>query len=682
MKLQGSFHRRGLLAGAAWLAIIGAGAQAADKEPTSTTRVPVSTAGATPDAAEMFGLRPAITGPALSPDGSKVLYLAADRTTGTGLLVAAADGSSPPAMALSSDGKPMQLRWCDWADNTRIVCEITGSTIVQGRFLGFERLVSIGADGKDLKMLSQQHSSGENLRISQFDGAVIDWMQGETGKVLLERDHVPEQTIGTHLAKTANGLGVDLVNTHSLAASKVESANPDAESYISDGKGVVRLMATRASSSGGYLSDTVQWYYRKPGSRQWESFSTTKENGPGLRPLSVDPVTDSVYCLGKKDGRDALFRVALDGSMKTELVYADPHVDVDDTIRLGRQARLIGVSTAAEKGNVVYFDPQYRALADALSRALPGLPQITFLSSSDDESKLLISAGSDTDPGRYYVFDKATKHLNEIALVRPQLEHMTLATMTPVSFKASDGTVIPAYLTLPPGSSGKNLPAIVMPHGGPASHDDWGFDWLVQFFAHQGYAVLQPEFRGSTGYGDAWMLKNGFKSWRTSVGDVVDAGRWLVSQGIANPAHLAIVGWSYGGYAALQSNVLDPDLFKAVVAIAPVTDLDMLKAQYAGFIEAGIAADYIGSGPYIAEGSPARHADAFKAPVLMFQGTADQNVDVGESKLMNQRLEAAGKRTTLVIYPDLDHQLPSGEIRGDMLRRADAFLKTSMHLGG
>src|SRR3546814_16872493 len=123
-----------------------------------------------------------------------------------------------------------------------------------------------------------------------------------------------------------------------------------------------------------------------------------------------------------------------------------------------------------------------------------------------------------------------------------------------------------------------------MPHGGPASRDQWGFDWLTQFFVNRGYAVLQPNYRGSTGYGDDWFNDNAWHSWKTAIGDVNDAGRWLVKQGIADPAKLAIVGWSHGGYAALQSNVLDPALFHAVVAVAPVTDLGLLRAAHTGYV--------------------------------------------------------------------------------------------------
>jgi dipeptidyl aminopeptidase/acylaminoacyl peptidase len=237
-----------------------------------------------------------------------------------------------------------------------------------------------------------------------------------------------------------------------------------------------------------------------------------------------------------------------------------------------------------------------------------------------------------------YLFDKATRRMEEILPVRENLKGMTLATMQPVSFPAGDGTMIPGYLTVPPGSSGKGLPAIVMPHGGPGSRDEWGFDWLVQFFAARGYAVLQPNFRGSAGYGSNWYQKNGFKSWRVAIGDVNDAGRWLVKEGIAAPDKLGIVGWSYGGYAALQSAVLDPDLFKAIVAIAPVTDLDRLRQESEAFTNYRLVDQYIGRGPHIEEGSPARNAARIKAPVLLFHGTLDANVGVGESRLMDERL--------------------------------------------
>lgn len=229
-------------------------------------------------------------------------------------------------------------------------------------------------------------------------------------------------------------------------------------------------------------------------------------------------------------------------------------------------------------------------------------------------------------------------------------------------------------------SDGKNLPAIVLPHGGPGARDEWGFDWLSQFYAARGFAVLQPNFRGSAGYGDAWFQKNGFQSWRTAVGDVNDAGKWLQREGIAAPGKLAIVGWSYGGYAALQSAVLDPDLFKAIVAIAPVTDLDELRDEAKYFTNFKQVDAFIGKGPHVKEGSPARNAERIKAPVLLFHGDKDLNVGVAESRLMASRLKAAGKQVDYVEFDGLDHQLADDAARTRMLHGSDAFLRQALGL--
>jgi dipeptidyl aminopeptidase/acylaminoacyl peptidase len=216
--------------------------------------------------------------------------------------------------------------------------------------------------------------------------------------------------------------------------------------------------------------------------------------------------------------------------------------------------------------------------------------------------------------------------------------------------------------------------------GGPGARDEWGFDWLSQFFAARGFAVLQPNFRGSTGYGSAWFQQNGFRSWKTAVGDVDDAGRWLVKQGIAAPSKLAIVGWSYGGYAALQSAVMDPGLFKAVIAVAPVTDLETLRAEAQGFTSFRLVDAFIGRGPHVREGSPARNADRIKVPVLLFHGDMDQNVGIGESRLMADRLRDAGGKVELVEFKGLDHQLDDSAARTKMLDRSDNSLKTALAL--
>jgi dipeptidyl aminopeptidase/acylaminoacyl peptidase len=207
-----------------------------------------------------------------------------------------------------------------------------------------------------------------------------------------------------------------------------------------------------------------------------------------------------------------------------------------------------------------------------------------------------------------------------------------------------------------------------------------GFDWLAQYFATQGFAVLQPNFRGSAGYGDAWFVQNGFRSWEVAIGDVNAGGRWLVSQGIADGNKLAIVGWSYGGYAALQLAVVEPGLFKAVVAIAPVTDLAMLKEEHRGWTNFAVVSAYIGEGPHLHAGSPAEHANQIAAPVLLFHGAYDRNVSIEESKRMASRLTAAGKPCKLVTWDDLDHQLEDSSARAQLLRASSDFLTQALGL--
>jgi dipeptidyl aminopeptidase/acylaminoacyl peptidase len=370
----------------------------------------------------------------------------------------------------------------------------------------------------------------------------------------------------------------------------------------------------------------------------------------------------------------ALYRIKLDGTKDEQLVASNPKVDIDGVVRVGNGLKVIGYTYAEDKRQTVYFDPEFGHLADALSHTLPKDPLVNFAGASADGRKLLIFAGSDSDPGHYYLYDKQTHELNDLMQVRPALAGRTLAKVSSISYKAADGTVIPAYLTLPPGKEAKGLPAVVLPHGGPSDRDEWGFDWLPQFLAARGYAVIQPEYRGSGGFGDKWLMDNGFKSWRTSIGDIDSAATYLASSGIADPKRIAILGWSYGGYAALQAAATDPSLYKGVVAIAPVTDLALLKQESQDYTDADVVAKFVGSGPHIVEGSPLHHAADIKVPVLLVHGTLDSNVAYEESAKMESALEDAGAKSELETFKGLDHQLEDSDARTEMLTKIGTLL--------
>lgn len=632
------------------------------------------------DAALRFGLRENVQQISLSPDGAHVAVIEPKGARGTSVVVVDIR-TGAQTTAISSSGAPDRLGSCHWSSERRLICMVYMILPSNGDRLGFTRMIAVDLDGKNLKLLSARDSSNA-LGVTYGGGTVIDYLaEDASGSVLMTRDFVPEGTTGTHLASSRTGLGVERVDTVTLKRSIVEPPRLGAIEYISDGHGTVRIMGIRGTDGSGYDKNVIKYLYRRSGSRDWAELSSVSLAGgvaSGFDPHAVGRDRNVAYGFDSVDGHVALFSVALDGTGKRERVLARNDVDVDSLIRVGRQKRVVGASFATDKRVTEFFDPTLKKLAASFAKALPGLPLVSFVDASADENTLLLFAGSDLDPGHYYLFDKTTRKLDEVTPVRPQLADLKLAAVKPVSYPAADGTMIPAYLTLPPGSDGKNLPAIVMPHGGPAARDEWGFDWLAQYFANRGYAVLQPNFRGSSGYGAAWFAQNGFRSWRIAVGDVDDGGRWLVKSGIADAGKLAIVGWSYGGYAALQSAVVEPGLFKAVVAVAPVTDFETLRQEHANFTDYVAVDSQIGHGPHIRAGSPAQNAGAVAVPVLMFHGDRDQNVGIGESRMMAARLKGAGKAVELVEFHDLDHQLDDSTARMTMLEKADTFLRASM----
>lgn len=629
-------HRRALLLAAPFLAALPCGA---------------ALAAPAADNAMRFGAREFVQHVSLSPDGKQIAYVVPTSGAGTKIVTQAAEPNAPTKTVAAFDGIPERAVRCNWVSNQRLSCLIYGVNKVPA---GFTRNLAINTDGTNPQLIGNWGSR------AYWGGMVVDWLVDAPNSVLM-----------------FNG-GVVRVDTVTGKSVLVETSTRTTVEYLSDGRGEIRIRGLRRLEGDGYETGVTGYYYRLKGAKDWRLLSShNTETKTGFNPFAIDREENVAYGFDKVNGLQKLFKIALDGSLDRTLVLSRADVDIEGVIELGRHRRPIGATYVTDVRQFHYFDPKISALKASLGKALPDDRILTIVDSTVDEQKLLIFAGSDSRPGTYYVLDRTARTMKPVLEVRPELSATKLAEVRPVSFPSADGTMIPGYLTLPPGSDGRNLPAIVMPHGGPGARDEWGFDWFAQYFAAQGYAVLQPNFRGSTGYGDDWFRGNGYKAWRTAMADITAGGRWLIGEGVADPKKLGIVGWSYGGYAALQSAVTDPALFKAVVAVAPVTDLGIFirGAKYTS--DQALAREFFGGRQVAEEASPARFADRIAAPVLLFHGERDLNVDIEHSRLMARRLKAAGKPNRLVTWEHLDHQLDDSSARTQMLDMSDAFLKAA-----
>ncbi len=349
---------------------------------------------------------------------------------------------------------------------------------------------------------------------------------------------------------------------------------------------------------------------------------------------------------------------------KEELVEADPEnrVDFGNAVFSEKTDELVATSYSDDRTRVYFRDKAFEADYRWLEKQLPNR-EISIGSMTADENVLFVSASSDVDPGSRYLFDRAAKKLTPEYVVRERLPREHMAEMKPIRYKSSDGLEIPAYLTLPKGLPAKGLPLVVFPHGGPWARDDWGFDNTAQFLANRGYAVLQPNFRGSTGYGKKF-LNAGNRQWGEKMQDDITWGvKHLVAEGIADAKKVAIMGGSYGGYATLAGVAFTPDVYAAAVSIVGPSNLITLLESIPPYWEAGriIFHERMGN-PNTPEGkaqlvkqSPLNSAQKIKTPLLVVQGANDPRVKKAESDQIVIALRDRGFPVEYIVAPDEGH---------------------------
>ncbi len=374
---------------------------------------------------------------------------------------------------------------------------------------------------------------------------------------------------------------------------------------------------------------------------------------------------------------------------KTEAVESDPlkRVDFGDAI-FSEVTDEIAV-TAYQDDRVRYYfrDQEYERDYEWLKRKLPG-NEISIGSRTHDEQRWLINAFSDTEPGETYLFDRRAKTIALQYRVRDKVPREALASMQPIRYPSSDGLEIPAYLTLPKGIPPKNLPVLVVPHGGPWVRDGWGYNPMAQFFANRGYAVLSPNFRGSTGYGKEF-LNAGNGEWGGKMQDDLTWGvKYLIAQGTADPKRVGILGGSYGGYATLAGVAFTPDLYRAAVDIVGPSNLLTLLDSIPPYWEAGRKMMYARMADpntpegkaWLAERSPLNAASKIKTPLLVVQGANDPRVNRAEAEQIVIALRDRGFAVEYLLAPDEGHGFARPVNNMAMFMAAEKFL--AMHLDG
>ncbi|MBO9715189.1 prolyl oligopeptidase family serine peptidase, partial [Sphingomonas sp.] len=467
-----------VLAGA--LALLAAGTAAAQQPATSAAGIDA----ATPTAAD-FGALPFLTQPLLSPDGKQLLAIGQFGGKKMVLVINVDDPKTGMVRFAAPDKN--QIEWVRWAGSRRILASLSRADSLMGEDVRVTRLMMADLDTHKQTLVGPQEQGVEGDNIVHVDPA---------GKFLLLNTQ-------PSIYDWPEVYRVDLDTGRSK---RVVEAQEGVWNWYADRAGVVRVGIGIDGNRSWvtYRSDEKEPFKRV---LKHDARNDTVSDDEDIYQFEPVPGSDGGYAMAfGKTGHFALYRYDFGALKRGELLYENPEVDIDD-FSVASDGSLRAIYYTDDRSEIAWFDPEMKKLQGAIDRAVPGKIN-RIVSTSEDRNRMLIWSGSANDPGAYYLFDRASKHLGILATPYASLEGKRLSTVQPVRYKARDGLEIRAYLTLPPGKeTAQGLPLVVMPHGGPFARDEGDYDDWVQFVASRGYVVLQPNFRGSTGFGKAFVDK-------------------------------------------------------------------------------------------------------------------------------------------------------------------------------
>jgi dienelactone hydrolase len=632
-----------------------------------------------PPPAAVFGALPAIGDASLSPDGARIVW--SDQSQDSTVKVVVVELGSGKLLRQIAVGMEYKLRNLQWADDQTILMtlsqtEAAGSTNDSRYRREMYRTIAVDLSTGQATILLM--TGGARGLVNS--GRIESLQAAKPGTVIMSTldfsaNAVRDVTDTRFERKRGDSGWVSVlfeVDVRTGKGKAIERGTAYTDQWIVDGAGNCVGRSEWNPEGSGYK------ILAKQGNAFKEIFARPK--GPTLEIHGVNATRTAIVAVGPDDkDRRVVFEIALDGS-GAKTVYEHPQLEVDDLIKDRFTGVPVGVALEGAQRERHWLSPEAKARHEAAARAFKGR-NVDVYDQSRDGKRVLTRVDGASEPAVYYLIDYTRRSADIVNEEYPALANAKLGQSRALQYKSRDGVDIPAILTLPPGSSGRNHALVVMPHGGPNAHDELRFDWWVQFLATRGYAVLQPQFRGSTGYGRAFETA-GYGQWGLRMqDDVSDGVRAMVAEGVADPARVCIVGASYGGYAALAGLAFTPELYRCAVSYAGISNIPQMLAsdrtRYGednpDYLElerrVGMPLD-----PVLAQRSPINAADRIKAPLLLLHGLDDIIVPAAQSELLARVLSERGAPVRYVKLPGEDHWLSRAGTRRQLLTEIEKFL--------
>lgn len=625
-------------------------------------------ADALPPVEDFFGNN-AFGGAQMSPDGR---YLAV-RTSYPGrrdfLAVIDLETKDAKAVAEFRDADIDQFRW---VNDNRLVFNVLDKKFANADQEGAPGLYAADRDGAHFQPLARRGLRGEARQ--PWNTFLLDQEGAQDSEWIYVRRPMFD--------KNDKYFGTRLRRLNTLTGEAEIGSEPEVEvtEFLLDAKGEPRLAVWRGAVH------TVL-HYRDPATGKWRevaSFDTYANARNEIRPLGFDADGTLFVVANAGDDKAALrtFDFAT-GTVSKEPVVSTPGYDFDGEL-LGH-GKVLGVRITTDAQADVWFDPAMKALQQAVDKAVPGAINMIDAPARAGTPWVLVASYSDRQPLRYLLYYTQTGAVELVGGTYPKIEPARMGRQEPIRYTARDGLEIPGLLTLPPGGVRKNLPMVVLVHGGPWIRGaSWGWEPQAQFLATRGYAVLQVEFRGSTGFG-AHHFEAGLKQWGLAMQDDIAAGtRWAIDQGIADPKRICIAGASYGGYATLMGLINDPDLYRCGIDWAGVTDIELMSSG-TWYSKPDFSEGYIRFGMPVLIGDPVKDAAQFKAtspiqqaarirqPLLLAYGELDKRVPLYHGKKFREAVSRTNRQVEWVTY-DEGHGWSLPKNRIDFWQRVERFL--------